>query len=305
MAAILDAGTVGLGRILPIGRLWRLAIVSTGALVILAGVAVLGGLNLGERIVDLINMAIEQIEVLGKRLEDNGFIPAPESAEGEGTTGIGTFLPDPETLFGHAQTAFGLTTGVLTNTVIILFLGLFFAANPSGYRDGFLRLLPVDRRARVREVSIEAGHSLRWWLLGQIAMMVLVGVSISIMLVIVGVPNAILLGALAGLLNFIPFLGPILAAIPVFLATMPEGMMTLAVVMGLFVIIQSIEGYLFAPLIQERAVHLPPAWNLAALVIFGALFGAIGVALATPLLAVARIFVLRLYVEDALEKRPL
>ena len=114
----------------------RVAIVSTGALVILAGVAVLGGLNLGERIVDLINMAIEQIEVLGKRLEDNGFIPAPESAEGEGTTGIGTFLPDPETLFGHAQTAFGLTTGVLTNTVIILFLGLFFAANPSGYRDG-------------------------------------------------------------------------------------------------------------------------------------------------------------------------
>lgn len=304
LASVLDAGTVGLGRILSIGRLWRLAIVSTIFVSFLVLAGILGGLNLAERIQSLMEIAIAQAEVVKDWLEDNRIISPPEDSDTGGSTQIWDYLPAPDALFGHAQTAFGLTTGILANIVIILFLGLFFAANPIGYRDGFLILLPVARRERVGEVLTEAGHTLRWWLLGQLAMMALVAVSISIMLLIVGVPNAILLGVIAGLLNFIPYLGPILAFVPVFLVTMPEGMTMLVLVMGLFTVIQSIEGYLLAPIVQERAVHLPPAWTLAALIVFGALFGGFGVALATPIMAVTRVLILRLYVEDALEKAP-
>lgn len=304
LASVLDAGTRGLGRILPIHRLARLGIVSLSIFGLIVAGLVWGGLNLVSQVRSLVEIALDQTDVIRGWLEELGFtwIADVEDADGDALERLWDYLPAPETLFGHAQTAFGLTTSVLSNIVILIFLGLFFAADPAGYRDGFLKLIPVEKRMRVGEVLTEAGVSLRWWLLGQLAMMAIVAVSISVMLMIVGVPNAVLLGVLAGLLNFIPFLGPILAAVPVFLAAMPEGMTTLVLVMVLFTIIQSIEGYLIAPMVQERAVHIPPAWSLAALVIFGALFGGIGIALATPVLAVARILVLRLYVEDGLEK---
>lgn len=302
LAVVLDVAMLGLKRILPIGRLALLSVVSSVGFLLLVAVVVWGGMSLISQAHNVVEIATHQAAAIGERLKELGIVTPDKGRQGD-ESGLQNYLPDPERLFGHAQSAFGLATGILANVVIIIFLGIFFAASPSGYRDGFLKLLPVVKRSRVGQVLAEAGHALRWWLLGQLASMVLVAVSIGLMLFLVGIPNAILLGMLAGLLNFIPFLGPILAAIPVLLAAMPEGLAILALVMGLFVIIESIEGYLVNPIIQKRAVYLPPAWSLAALVIFGALFGGIGVALATPLLAVARILVLRLYVEDVLERQ--
>ena len=98
--------------------------------------------------------------------------------------------------------------------------------------------------------------------------------------------------------NFVPYLGPILAAIPVGLVAMPLGTSMLIWAVGIYTIIQSIEGYVIGPLILRQAVELPPAWTLVAIVLFGSLFGVMGIALAMPLLAVGRIAVLRFYVED-------
>jgi len=109
-----------------------------------------------------------------------------------------------------------------------------------------------------------------------------------------------LLGAQAGLSNFVPYLGPILAAIPVALVAMPLGLSMLIWEVGIYTVIQSIEGYVIGPLIQRRAVELPPAWALVAIVLFGSLFGVLGIALAMPLFAIGRVAVLRLYVEDYL-----
>lgn len=300
LAAVLDAGIAALRKIVALPRIALLGIVSITMLALLGAALAWGGVSLVSQARDFAVSAGEQLEVIGERLEEYG-ISLDAMTNGEGLSGLIDFLPTPEALFGHAQTFLGLATGALGGAVVILFLGLFFAANPTAYRDGFCRLLPVKHRARVAEVLGEAGHSLRWWLVGQLAMMIVVAISIAAMLMIMGIPNAILLGVIAGLLNFIPYLGPILAFIPVFLAILPEGMTTILLVSTLFIIIQSIEGYLIAPLIQERAVHLPPAWSLAGLVAFGSLFGGLGVALATPVMAVARILMLRLYVEDGLE----
>jgi len=298
LAVVLDVAALGLGRVLPINRLARLGIVTTLLCLLLVTALVWGGVRLLTEARNLLEIASEQAAMLGERLDELGLAGRDEDNDSP----LQNYLPDPEKLFGHAQSTFSALTGIVTNSVIILFLGIFFAASPADYRDGFLKLLPLRHRARVGEVMEETGHTLRWWLVGQLATMAIVAVSIGLTLFIVGIPNAVLLGLLTGALNFIPFLGPILAAIPVLLAALPEGAAMVALVMGLFVVIQSIEGYLINPIIQKRAVYLPPAWSLAALVAFGVLFGGIGVALATPLLAVARIVVLRLYVEDILER---
>ena len=280
----------------------RLALVTT-IFILVAGIGILaGGVRLVSEAQSLIEVTSKQADLLIERLESMGWLKRQDGSDGESPSTFLDYLPDPGQIFGHAQSTIAATLGVATNLIIILFLGIFFAADPIGYRDGVLRLFPTFRRAVIRDALVDAGHSLRWWLVGQLATMALVAVSIAIMLYLTGIPNAIVLGLIAGILNFIPFLGPILAAIPIFLAAMPEGASALWLVMSLFVFIQCLEGYLINPLIQKRAVYLPPAWSLAALVAFGALFGGMGVALATPILAVARVLTLRLYVEDTLER---
>lgn len=303
LAVVLDAATLLLGRVLHIHRLVRLSIVSLLGFAGFVAAVVWGGVTLVSQLQNFVEVVAGQAQALTERLETWGMAPS-DTGEGTEEGKLLEFLPDPKQWFGHAQAAFGLTTGVVAKTVIILFLGLFFAADPVSYRNGFLKLVSVHKRIRVGQVLEEAGRSLRWWVIGQLASMAIVAVTVSLMLLAVGIPNAVLLGVAAGLLNFIPFLGPVLAGIPVLLAAMPEGPSTLMLVMALFVTLQSIEGYLINPMIQKRAVYLAPAWSLTALVVFGALFGGIGVALATPILAVTRILVLRLYVEDVLERMP-
>lgn len=209
-------------------------------------------------------------------------------------------LPDPSALFGHAFTAFNVASGVLGNIVLIAFIALFTAANPGLYRRGILSLLPHHRRQRVGEVLDEMAEALRWWLMGQGVAVVIIAVSTWIGLALIGMPGALLLGLQAGLVNFIPYLGPVIGAVPIVLAAMAQGTAMVLWALGVHVLIQTIEGYMLAPLIQRRAVDLPPVLTLAAVMLFGALFGGLGIALATPLVALIKVATERLYIEDRL-----
>ena len=117
---------------------------------------------------------------------------------------------------------------------------------------------------------------------------------------LIGMPGAFLLGLQAGVVNFIPYLGPVIAAVPIGLAAMAQGTSMVVWALGVHTVIQTVEGYLFAPLIQRRAVDLPPVLSLAAVTVSGVLFGAMGAALVTPLVAALKVAVVRLYVEDRL-----
>jgi predicted PurR-regulated permease PerM len=220
-----------------------------------------------------------------------------------GRQDLSNFVADPGRLFGHVQYAVSGAYAVGINTIVIVCLGLFFAGAPSAYREGMLILVPLGARARVREVMNEMGQVLRSWLLGQLVRSAVVAVVLTVILYLLGLPGAPLLGLQAGVANFIPYLGPLIAAFPVALVAMPLGLPTLAWVMAIYFAIQTIEGFVIAPLIQKGSVNVAPAWTLFAIVIFGALFGALGIALAAPLLAVGRIAVLRFYVEDWLKDR--
>lgn len=294
LASFLDSCALALNRVVPVGRVWRLSLV----IVVIAGLMVIGATwgarKLPEQASLLIRVMDTQLEVLQQQLLAFGvdlFGP-------EGSRDLSRWFPDHDKLFGHAQSAVGTTASVLANTLVVVFLGLLFSFHPSAYRDGLVLLVRPSSRQRAAAVLDEMGDVLRSWLVGQLIRIVLMGMCVWLALYLLGIPGAFLLGAQAGASNFVPYLGPILAGIPVGLVAMPLGLSKLIWAIGIYTAIQSIEGYVIGPLIQRQTAQLSPAWTLVAIVLFGSLFGVLGIALALPLFAVGRVAILRLYVED-------
>lgn len=298
-AAFLDACTSGLGRLLTVSRIWRFALVCI-ALSIVAMLAAAWGISrLPEQARSTIRVIDAQFEVLQGHLAPYGI----DLFGPEGKADPLRLIAEPGRLFGHVHQAVAGAYAVTINVIVVVFLGLFLAASPSSYREGALRLLPLAWRARMRAVMNEMGRVLRSWLLGQLVRNSILAVTMAMALHFLGLPAAALLGLLTGAANFIPYLGSLIAAFAVALVAMPLGHSILIWVMVVYFSIQTIEGYVSAPLIQRSAVNIPPAWTLFAIVVFGAMFGVMGVALAAPLLAVGRVAVQRLYVEGWLQDR--
>jgi predicted PurR-regulated permease PerM len=199
-----------------------------------------------------------------------------------------------------AQTIVGMLTSAIISAVIVLFVGLYLAFDPDTYRRGVLRLVPKRHRRRGAEVLGVVGYTLQWWLFGQLIAMLVVGTVMGVGLAVLGVPLALALGVLAGLLEFIPTFGPILAFIPALLLAFQQGTDTALWVLGLYAVLQTGEAYLLTPLIQQRAVHLPPVLTIAAQVFLGTTLGPLGLLVAVPLVAVILVLVKMLYVEDKL-----
>lgn len=241
------------------------------------------GARLAKSINDLENML--RSNVLGAWVLDNMPRFEPEQAQ-ELWTRIG----------GIGATVFGAITAFL----IVLFVGVFFAYNPKLYVEGSMRLIPKAHRARAAEVMDKLGATLRWWLLGQVISMMVLWLSTWLALYLLGVPLAFILGLVTGLLTFIPYLGPLIALIPIAMVSFLHSPATGLMAVGAFLVIQNIEGNLLMPIIFEKTVSLPPALTVVSQILMASLMGMLGVLLATPLLAVGMVLVRMLYVEDTL-----
>jgi predicted PurR-regulated permease PerM len=195
---------------------------------------------------------------------------------------------------------FSTSLGLLTDVVIGFFIGLFLAAQPQVYLTGLLRLLPREKRARAREVLHAIAYTLKWWLIGQFTSMSIVGFLFALGLWLLHVPLALTLGLLAMLLAFIPYIGPLLAAVPAVLFALTQSPTRALYVLVLYTAIQLIESYVLTPLIQRQAVLLPPVLTILAQVLLGVFVGGFGLMLATPLVATVLVLVKMLYIEDIL-----
>jgi len=182
---------------------------------------------------------------------------------------------------GILSSAFGL----LGTIAVILIAGLYFALSPAIYVDGLLRLVPEGHRPEARKLLLTAGTALWSWTIGQAFDMLAVGLASGIGLGFLGVPLAMALGVVAGLCNFIPYIGAILGAIPAVLIALSQGTRTGLMVAGLYCVIQFLEGNVLAPLIQRHAVHMPPALAILSQTVFGTILGVPGLILASPLTA--------------------
>ena len=199
---------------------------------------------------------------------------------------------------------FSSTITILTNIALMILLSIYLASEPKTYIKGFTKLFPQQNRKRVREILYEIGETLSWWLIGKGASMLLIGVLTWIGLYFIGVPLALTLGLIAGLLSFIPNFGPILSAVPAILLAFIDSPTSALYVLGLYIVVQLIESNLATPLIERRTVELPPVLTVVFQLALAILFGAAGLILATPILAVVMVLVQTLYIQDVLGDEP-
>jgi predicted PurR-regulated permease PerM len=179
--------------------------------------------------------------------------------------------------------------------VVGLFLAIFLAVDPQSYLSGAIRAVPRAHRESARSFLSQCGRALERWLLGQIVSMAIVGLLTGVTLRLFGLPYPYLLGALGGLFQFVPYLGPMLWVIPAFLLTASVSLNDGILVLLVYGIVQMVEGNLITPLVQRRAVELPPVSTLLGTVMFGLLFGPLALMLATPLLVVMLVAYQRFY----------
>ncbi|MBP2230719.1 putative PurR-regulated permease PerM [Azospirillum agricola] len=196
-----------------------------------------------------------------------------------------------------------LATGlayVVGDAIVVLFAAIYLAASPGVYRRGVVLLVPPRGHDRAREVLDVTGDALWKWLIGQLAAMASVGAMTTLGLWLLGIPAAPALGMVAGLLEFVPLVGPFLAAVPAILIAFAQSPNDALWVAGLYLVIQQVEGNLITPLLQKSVVDLPPVVTIGAIAAGGVLFGLMGMFLATPLAVVALVLVNMLYIEDKL-----
>lgn len=195
---------------------------------------------------------------------------------------------DIASMVGRGMAALAST---VTDLALVLAGAIYFAAQPDVYWRGAIGMLPPDWRTGAKDVLTCVGQSLRRWLLAQFGAMVLVGTLVGVGCALLGLPSALALGLLAGLTEFVPVVGPALAAIPALLLAMTVGWETALWTALLYLGVQQLEGNVISPLVIRSSVAVPPAVTLFAILAFGALFGVMGVLLAAPLAVMVHVLV--------------
>ncbi|WP_221766417.1 AI-2E family transporter [Sphingomonas ginkgonis] len=279
-------------RFVPVGGSAALVI----SVLLVLGIVIGAGFLFGAQVVsqaETLRAAIPQAwQAVQSRLSHYGIEVPLQNLTGGGATGgvmskVTSFLMS--------------LSGGFTDTLLIVVGGIFLANQPRFYQEGALKLIPEGKRRIAQQSFEDSGRALRLWLKAQLIAMLLIGLLTTLGLWLLGVPSFLALGLLAGLLEFIPFAGPILSAIPGILlsfAISPElALWTLLLYVG----IQNIEGYAIQPMIQQWAVELPGFILLFSLLAAGALFGPMGIVFAAPLTVVIYVMVKRLYVQEALD----
>ncbi|HEV3457336.1 MAG TPA: AI-2E family transporter [Thermoanaerobaculia bacterium] len=192
------------------------------------------------------------------------------------------------------------TFEVLAGLLLITFVAIYFSVDPEVYRRGLLHLVPHPSRARADEVITAIGVTLRRWLATQLIAMVIIGSMVSISLALLGVEAALSLGIIAGVMEFIPTVGSILAALPAiamgFLVS-PQKALAVAIV---FTTVQLIEGHLLIPMLMKRGMNLPPLVTIFGQALMAVVFGFLGLLVAVPLVAAVLTAVKMLYVNDVM-----
>lgn len=172
---------------------------------------------------------------------------------------------------------------VLGEAVAVVFLAVYMAASPGPLISGALRLVPEERRGGVEEFVEVLEVRLRGWIVGTLLMALFIGVGAGLGLWILGVPLPLTFGIVAGVLNFVPFLGSTVGApLPVLVALTISPVKALLVV-GLFIILNQIEAHILQPQIMGRQIHAHPAMMLVSFLVLGVLLNAmVGALLAVP-----------------------
>jgi len=322
LGVMLNALTDLLGRIVKFPHWLRLAVICLLLAGLFSGVVFLGGATIARQATALSNTIKSQLVNVKAFLEKNGVdtsyldlgnaAPAasapPAASETPGAT-VQHNLPSASTIASSGgaivSQTFKLilgTVGAVGNFFIVLFLGLCFAAQPSIYRKGLVWMAPAKYRGSTAVVVERISATLGRWLIAQIITMTAVFVVTWIGLSIIGIQSSFILGIQAGLLTFIPTIGALLGGLIVVLASLASGWVAAASALVLFLGIHALESYILTPILQRQALEIPAGTLFAFQILLGEVFGVWGLALALPLMAIAKVIID--YVREEREPRP-
>ena len=318
LGVALNAMTELLGRFIRLPHPLRLALVCLTLAAALSGVVVLGGTTLANQATALSDTVKSQVGSVKAFLEKNGVDPSyfefgtqaettsesgkaaapPNTTPGTTSPGATPRLPGASALASSGTAIISQTFKVLLGTVsavgnffIVLFLGLAFAVQPSVYRTGLIFMAPAKYREQAIAIIDRIGETLERWLLAQMLTMFAVFAVTWIGLAIIGIPSSFILGIQAGLLAFIPTLGALIGGLIVVLASLASGWVAAASAFALFLGVHTLESYVLTPIIQRQALNIPPATLFAFQILLGVVFGVWGLALALPLIAIAKVII--------------
>jgi predicted PurR-regulated permease PerM len=295
-AAMLDGGTRLLGRILPIARGWRLLIISLIVTAFLSWVVIFAGTEL-----------FAQAEALQLIVQDQ-ILRIADWARAQGLTSA-SFSPTEITKeiagsLGRLTSAVSSALGFLTSIAMIIIIGVFLAIEPRNYERGMAWMLPLDMREEFYRIMNAMGHTLRRLMAGRLIAMTVEGLATWFLLTLGNVPMAALLGLLTGLLAFLPNIGALISGTLMILVGFSAGTEAGFWAIAVYLVVHFVDGWLIVPTVAKRSVDLAPALVLAAQLLFGALFGILGLALADPIIAMIKIGLER-GSEDAAERAAL
>ncbi|MES2495973.1 MAG: AI-2E family transporter [Pseudomonadota bacterium] len=295
LAAIFDAMARWVSRVTRMSRGFALALSVLALLCLFFAVFALFGAQLTsefDTIRDSIPPALEQVRILLDR------VGLGEPADDLLDQGSGDISKLAAQAGGYALAA----GNGLANFVLVFVGAIFIASDPAVYRRGVLLLMPDRAEDTAAAALDDASRGLRGWMVGQAVSSLVVAAFTWGGLALLGVPAAGGLGLIAGLLDVIPMIGPIIAGVPAVLLAFTVSPATALWTIGLFLLIQQLQGNFLQPLIQKQAVNVPPAVLLFSVLAAGLLFGFLGVLLAAPLTVVLYVLVQRIYVRTLLGK---
>ena len=309
LGVALNAMTNMRGRVVRLPHSLRLTMVCLVLAGLLSGVVFLGGASIAQQATVLSNTIKSQLVGVKAFLERNGIdtgyfdLGNPSASAASSTTATPAAatthnLPSAGAIASSGGAIVSQTLKLLLGTVsavgnffIVLFLGLTFAAQPSVYRKGLLFMAPARHRARATVIIDRIGETLERWLIAQIITMAAVFVVTWIGLSLIGIQSSFILAIQAGLLTFIPTVGALVAGLIVVLASLASGWVAAASAFALFLGIHALESYILTPMLQRHALEIPPATLFAFQILLGVVFGIWGLALALPLMAIAKVMI--------------
>jgi len=280
-AAVLDGGTRLLGRVLPIGRGWRLALVSIAGFAFLIWTSWFAGTTLADQVERLREILTVQTGRILGWANGAGIVPGDLKVEQLGGQLMGSL--------GRLGSAVSTALGGITSLVMIMVIGIFIAVEPRLYERGIAWMLPMKSRDNYYEAMRCMGFTLRRLMAGRLIGMAVEGFGTWFLLMLGGVPMAALLGLLTGLLAFVPNIGAIVSGVLIVLAGFSAGTGPGLWAIAVYAVVQTVDGYLIVPYVARKTVDLAPALVLGAQLLFGALFGILGLALADPIVAMIKV----------------
>lgn len=295
LAAIFSSLAKRVSALLPIKRGYALTISILVILAVFISVFALFGAQLTSEFDTIRESIPPALSSIQAQLDRAGLGEPAREMFGKSSTDFSTIASQ---IGGYAMTA----TNGLANFVLVFVGAIFIASDPDVYRRGLLLLMPRKAEPTVAAAIDDASRGLRGWMVGQAVSSLVVAVLTGAGLWALGVPASGGLGLIAGLLDIIPMVGPIIAGVPAVLLAFTVSPTAALWTIGLFLAVQQLQGNFLQPMIQKHAVDVPPAVLLFAVVAAGLIFGFMGVLLSAPLTVVIYVMVQRIYVKTLLGK---